>query len=91
MSFDGGFVGAHSAPVLFGGSAFSAFNGERVGSRFERGATPAGRVGEAIEPIGARRFGMQRPPNLTSPKSYGKTVVPTIVVVGFRVVKRESA
>jgi len=44
MSFDRGFVGEHSAPVLFGGSAFSACNGERVGSRSERGATPAGRV-----------------------------------------------
>ena len=65
MSFDRGFVGEHSAPVLFGGSAFSACNGERVGSRSERGATPAGRVGEAIEPIGARRLGMQRPPKDT--------------------------
>ena len=52
MSFDRGFVGEHSAPVLFGGSACSACNGERVGSRFERGATPAERVGEATEPIG---------------------------------------
>jgi len=61
MSFDRGFVGEHRAPVLFGGSAFSVFNGDRVGSRSERGVAPAGRVGEAIEPIGARRLEMQRP------------------------------
>lgn len=62
MSFDRGFAGEQRAPVLFRGSAFSAFNGERVGSRSDRGVAPAGRAGGAIEPIGAGRCGMRRPP-----------------------------
>ena len=57
-------------PILFGGSAFSAFNGEWAQSRSKRSAEPVGRVEEAITPTTARMLGMQRLPSPNIPKQH---------------------